>query len=91
MYRLVFVARRRKRGFRFILRKKESGRLRKGREMSEKESARKKGGWVDGWNGWGQRKRSGTFLMPHGGTGREKTLRIFHGECKFGLKYHGKM
>jgi len=84
MYRLVFVARRRKRGFRFILRKKESGPVTKGRE---RESAKKEG-WM---GGWGRRERSGTFLMPHGGTRREKTLRIFHGECKFGLKYHGKM
>jgi len=85
MYRLVFVARRRKRGFGFILRKKESGPV---YEREEDEGERKRSEWVDGGSG----KEAAHFSCLTAERGkRENPERIFHGECKFGLKYHGKM
>lgn len=54
MYRLVFVARRRKRGLGFILRKKESGPVQEGgRRGSEREHEE----WRLGWIGATEKKR----------------------------------
>lgn len=80
MYRLVFRgSRRRKRGFGFILKKKERpGKAMRGRKR-------------EGERIWESYEKEAAHFSCFSAERGERALRIFHGECKFGLKYHGKM